>query len=102
MLQQAKYVNNYKNTRLKLVKVNAVGTATRHGLDGLGWSEIFHTRPDQPWGPTSLLYKGYRISFSGVKQPRRGVDHPPPSSAKVKERVEHLYSPSGPLWPVLG
>jgi hypothetical protein len=42
-------------------------------------------------------------SFSGVKRPGRGVDHPPPSSAEVKERVKlYLYSPSGPSWPVLG
>jgi len=42
-------------------------------------------------------------SFPGVKRPGRGVDHPPTSSAEVKERVElHLYSPSGPSWPVLG
>jgi hypothetical protein len=27
-------------------------------------------------------------SFPGVKQPGRGIDHPPPSSAEVKERVE--------------
>jgi len=38
-------------------------------------------------------------SFSGVKRPGRGVDHPPPSIAEVKERVElYLYSPSGPSW----
>jgi hypothetical protein len=42
-------------------------------------------------------------SFPGVKRPGRGVDHPPPSSAEVKERVElYLYSPSGRSWPVLG
>jgi hypothetical protein len=42
-------------------------------------------------------------SFPGAKRPERGVDHPPPSSAEVKERVElFLYSPSGPSWPVLG
>jgi len=41
-------------------------------------------------------------SFQGVKRPWLGVDHPPPSSAEVKERVElYLYSPSGPSWPVL-
>jgi hypothetical protein len=42
-------------------------------------------------------------SFPGEKRPGRGVDHPPPSSTEVKERVElYLYSPSGPSWPVLG
>jgi hypothetical protein len=45
----------------------------------------------------------YRVSFPGKKQPGRGVDHPPPSSAEVKERVQlYLYFPSGPLWAVLG
>jgi len=35
-------------------------------------------------------------SFPGLKRPGRDVDHPPPSSAEVKERVElYLYSP---LW----
>jgi len=34
--------------------------------------------------------------FPGVKRPGRGVDHPPPSSAEVKERVElYLFSPLG-------
>jgi len=42
-------------------------------------------------------------SFLRVKPPRHGTDHPPPSSAKVKETAElYLYSPSGPIWPVLG
>jgi hypothetical protein len=42
-------------------------------------------------------------SFPGVKQPWRGVDHPTPSCAEVEGRVElYLYSPSGPLWSVLG
>jgi len=37
-------------------------------------------------------------SFPGVKRLGFGVDHAPPSSADVKERVElYLYSPSGPL-----
>ena len=58
---------------------------------------------DQPWGPPSLLYNGYRVSFPGVKRPGRGVDHPPPSTAEVTGRVElHLYSLYGPSWPVLG
>jgi len=34
--------------------------------------------------------------FSGLKQPRLRVDHPLPSRAEFKERLElHLYSP---LW----
>ena len=42
-------------------------------------------------------------SLPGVNRPGRGVDHPLPSSAEVKERVVlYLYSPSGPSWPVLG
>jgi hypothetical protein len=42
-------------------------------------------------------------SFQGVKLSGRGVDHPPPSSVEVKERVElYLYSPSGSSRPVLG
>jgi hypothetical protein len=58
---------------------------------------------DRSWGPPSLLYNGYRVSFQGVKRPWRGVDHPPSSSAEVKERVElYLYFPSGPSWHVLG
>jgi hypothetical protein len=39
--------------------------------------------------------------FPGVKRPGRGVDHPPPASAEVKERIE-LFSTSGPSWLVLG
>jgi len=36
-------------------------------------------------------------SFPGVKRAERGVEHLPPSTAEVKERVElYLYSTSGP------
>ena len=42
---------------------SSAGIATRYGLDGPGdripvGGEIFHTRPDRPWGPPSLLYNG--------------------------------------------
>jgi hypothetical protein len=58
-----------------------------------GGCEIFRTRPERP---RALLYDGYRIYFPGIKRSGRGVNHPPPSSAEVKERVElYLYS-SGP------
>jgi hypothetical protein len=42
-------------------------------------------------------------SLSRGESGRGVVDHPPPSSVRVKERVElYLYSPSGTSWPVLG
>jgi len=42
-------------------------------------------------------------SFPGVKRPELGVDHQPPYSAEVKERVGiYLYYSSGPPWPVRG
>jgi hypothetical protein len=42
--------------------------------------------------PTS--YAVGTASFPGEKRPKRGVDHPPPSSAELKENVElYLYSP---------
>ena len=42
-------------------------------------------------------------SLPGVKRLWRGIDHPPPCSTKVKERVQlYLYYPSGLLWPVIG
>ena len=65
--------------------------------------EIFGTGPNRPWGPPSLLWNGYRVSFPGVKRLGCGVNHPPPFSAEVQERVELcLYVPSRPSWPVLG
>jgi hypothetical protein len=82
---------------------SSVGIATRYGLDDPGiefrWGEIFHTGP----GVHPASYTMGTGSFPGVKRPGGGVDQPPPSSPEVKERVElHLYSSSGPSWPVLG
>jgi len=50
---------------------------------------------------------GTRFSFPRVKRPGWGigwgVDHPPLSSAEVKERAElYFYYSSGPSGPVLG
>ena len=67
-----------------------------------GGGQIFRIRPDRPGGPPRLLYNRYRC-FLGVKQPGRGVDHPPPHSAEVKERVElYFHSHYRSSWPVLG
>ena len=78
---------------------SSVGIATSYRLDipgsNAGGGDIFHTRPDRLWGPPSLLYKGYRVSFPEVKRTGRGVDYATPSSAEVKERIVlYIYSPS--------
>ena len=65
--------------------------------------EIFPTCPDQPWGPLSLLYCGYQVTFPRGKA--AGVWRWPSitTSAEVKERVElYLCSHSGHSWPVPG
>jgi len=70
--------------------------ATCYRLDGPGIESQRGARPP------SLLHRGCRVSSPKVKRPGRGVDHPTPSSAKIKERVQlHLYYPSGPSWPLL-
>jgi len=67
-----------------------------------GGGKIFRTNPHWPWGHPASYTMGIG-SFLGVKWPGCCVDHPPPSNAEVKERVEpYLYSPSRPSWPVLG
>jgi hypothetical protein len=50
-----------------------------------GGGEVFCTRPDRPWGPPSLLYNEYRVSFPGVKRARRGVDRPPHLAPRLKK-----------------
>ena len=68
-----------------------------------GGGDVFFTRPDWPRSPPTLLCDGHRASFLEAKRPGRGVDHPPASSAEVKERGElYLYNPFGHLWPVTG
>jgi len=54
-------------------------------------------------GDHSAFYIIGTGSLEGVKRPGRGIDHPPPSTAEVKESVElYLYFTSGHSWPVIG
>jgi hypothetical protein len=86
---------------------SVVGIATRYGLDGPGvesrWGRDFSQQSTPNLGTTQPGMQRVSSLFPGVKQPGSGVDHPPPSSARVKGRVElYLYSPSGPSWPIVG
>jgi hypothetical protein len=103
----------YNGAEYLLVLVTEVGRyssvdiATRHGLDGPGiesrWGRHFPHPSTPTLGPTQPSYTMGTESFPEVKRPGRGVDHPPPSSAEVQERVQlYLYSTSGPSWPVIG
>ena len=78
---------------------SSVGVVTCYRLDGLGiksrWDEIFRTCPDRPWGPPTLLYKGFRV-FARVKRPVCVVDHPSLSSVEFKGS---RGIPLHPFWP---
>ena len=90
----------FKGLTQSLQRLATAWTVHRYNPGG---GVICLTGPNQPWSPPSLLYNWYRLSFAGVKRLGRGVDHPPASSAEVKERVElYLCSPSGPICLVLG
>ena len=79
----------------------SVGIAARYGLDGPGiesrwgarFSALIQTGPEAH--PAS--YTMGTGSFPVLKRPGRCFDHPPPSSAEVKEIVQiYVYSSSVP------
>jgi len=86
---------------------SSVGIAKSYRLDGLrieSWWVVRFSTPFQT-GPGAYLASCTvgTGSFLGVKWPGHSIDHPPTSSAEVKERVElYLHSFYGPSWPVLG
>ena len=106
---------NPVSTHTPFLWASIVGIATRFGLNvprdrnpvGGG---IFCTRPDRPWGPPSLPYNGYRVTFPGVKRPGLAIKQLPPP--KLTPRLEIEYSNTstpprglhglskGELWPL--
>ena len=85
---------------------SVIGIATRYGLDGRGiesrWGRDFQRMSRPVLGPTNPPIYWVPEIFR-VKWPGCGIDHPWPSSAEVKERVElHFSSPSGTLWTFQG
>ena len=68
-----------------------IGVATRikDGLYGVQISadvRVFSSpkRPDQVWGPSSLLLNGYRVSLPGVKRPGRDGNHSPHLARRLR------------------
>ena len=79
---------------------------TWYGLDGPEMESRFGARFSAAVqtgpGAHTASYSMDTGSFPGVKRPGRVVDHPPPSSAEVEERVElYLYSRPEPSWAVV-
>ena len=59
---------------------------------GARFSAPVHTGP----GVHPASYTMGTASLPRIKRPGRGVDHPPQSSAEVKERIQlYIYSPLG-------
>ena len=78
-----------------------------YGLDGpgiqTGWGNDFPRTSKPTLGPTQPPVQLVPGLYPKVKRPGCGVDHPPPSSAEVKERAQlYLYSSSGPSWQLIG
>jgi len=98
-----------KQYRLRVGRDSSVGIATRYGLDGPGteyrvgarYPAFVQTGPGAHPASNTIDIK----SFPRVKLPGAwcGIDHPPPCSTEVKERVElYLYSPTGSSRQVIG
>ena len=93
---------------LSVYRLSIVGIATRsHERNTPGiesrWGRGFSHPSIQTLWPTQPLMVGYRISLPGIMWPGRSVDHPPPSRAEIKKRIElYFYAPSGPSWSVVG
>jgi hypothetical protein len=86
----------------KMGRDSSVGITTLYGLEGPGIKSRWGKNFPHPYipirDPTQPPIKWVLGFFPGVKRPRRGADHPPQSSAEVKERVElYPYYPTGLL-----
>jgi len=45
----------------------------------------YYTRSDRTWGPLTLLYNAYWVSFSGVNPAGRGVDEPSHLASRIRK-----------------
>jgi len=86
--------NSKRLPKLSIGRDTVVGIATRCGLDVPGiasrWGRNFPHPSRLDLGPTqpSIQWVKGLSEGKGVIKPGRGVDHPLPSRAEIKERVE--------------
>ena len=84
-------------------QLTGTGTTLRTGRSRVRIPErgvlffFYSKRPNRLWGPPSLLFNWYRVSFSG-----ESVNNLRPSTAEVKEKVDLYLCFSGPSRPVTG
>jgi hypothetical protein len=90
-------------------RYSSVGIATQEGLKRSGdripvEGEIFRPPSRPALAPTLLPVQCVTSFFPvGKVRPERGVDHPPESTAEVKQRAElYLCCPTAIGWQVLG
>ena len=75
--------------------------AARSGYRISVGSRLYATFQTGPGAHPAYYKIGTGYLSRGLRRPGRGVNHPPPSSAEVKERVElYFYNSPGPSWPV--
>jgi hypothetical protein len=89
---------------INMIRDSSVGIATHYGLDDAGieslWRARFSAHLQTGPGAHPISYTVGTVSFSGVKRPGRGVDHPPHQAPRSKK--EYLYSTCEASWPLLG
>jgi hypothetical protein len=93
------FVNNCHLFEYFIQAINRLTTGWTVRGSNPGAGENFRTCLDRPWGPSSLLYDGYRVFPGGRKRPRRDAYHSPLLVPWSKNRLElYLHSPSGISW----
>ena len=99
----------YSDSDALMRRDSSVGIATGYGLDGPGIEFRWRggTRFSAPLqiGPEAhpTAYTMGTGSFSGVRRPGCGVDHPPHLAPRLKKEKSYTAAPPYvPPWPVLG
>ena len=96
--KQSKFsITSVSNASFHCIDFQSVGIATRYGLDGQviefrwGWDVPYPSRPTLE--PTQPPLQWVSRLFPGVKQRKRGLNHPPSSSVELEKTVPIL-----PIW----